>query len=42
MLYAFNATEKKIELHEKVCESKEFCNVIMPSEDTEKLEFNQY
>ena len=24
------------------CENKDFCNVIMPSEDTKILEFNQY
>ena len=26
----------------KVCENKTFCNVIMPSEDTKILEFDQY
>ena len=30
-------------MHKKVCENKDFCNVVMPSsEDTEILEFNQY
>ena len=29
-------------MHKKVCENKDFCNVIVPSEDTEILEFNQY
>ena len=33
---------RKLELHKKVCENKDFCNVIMPSEDTKILEFNQY
>ena len=28
--------------HKKVCENKDFCNVIMPSKDMEILEFNQY
>ena len=28
--------------HKKVCEKKYFCNIAMPSEDTEILEFNQY
>ena len=28
--------------HKKVCENTDFCNVVMPSEDTETLEFNQY
>ena len=30
------------ESHKKVCENKDFCNVVMPSEDTKILEFNQY
>ena len=38
----FFATEKKFESYKKVCENKEFCNVIMPSEDAEILDFNQY
>ena len=25
-----------------VCENKDFCNIILPFEDTEILEFNQY
>ena len=29
-------------MHKKVWENKRFSNVIMPSEDTKKLEFNQY
>ena len=45
-LYCLNclhyfATENKCESHKKVCENKDFCNVI-PSEDTKILEFNQY
>ena len=40
-LHSF-ATEKKIQSHKRVCENKDFCNVIMPSEDTKILEFNQY
>ena len=35
-LHSF-ATEKKLELQKKVCENKDFCNVIMPSKDTKKL-----
>ena len=35
-------TKSKLESHEKVCESKDFCNVIMPSEETKILEINQY
>ena len=38
----FFATEKKNELHKKVCENEHFCNVIMPSEDNKLLQFNQY
>ena len=30
-------TKNKLESHEKVCENKDFCNVIMPSEDTKIL-----
>ena len=36
------ATEKKRKSHKKVCENKDLCNTIMPSEDTILLEFNQY
>ena len=35
-------TENKIQLHQRVYENKDFCNFIMPSEDTKILEFNQY
>ena len=34
--------KNKLESHKKVCENEDFCNVIMPSEDTKILEFNQY
>ena len=40
-LHSF-ATGKKLEFCKKVCENKDFCNVIMPSEDTKILEFHQY
>ena len=39
-LHSFT-TEKKIQTHKKVCENKDFCNV-MPFEDTKVSEFNQY
>ena len=29
-------------MHKRVCENKDFCSVIVPSEDTKILEFNQY
>ena len=38
-LHSF-ATEK-CESHEKVCENKDFCNAVMPSEITKILTFNQ-
>ena len=28
--------------HKKVCENKDFFNIVMPSEGTKKLGFNQY
>ena len=40
-LHSF-ATKNKIESHKKVCENKDFCNIVPPSEDTKILEFNQY
>ena len=40
-LHSF-ATENKGESHKKVCENKDFYQVVIPSEDTEVLEFNQY
>ena len=39
-LYFFR-TKSKLESHKKVCENKDFCNV-MSSEDTTVLQFNQY
>ena len=40
-LHSFK-TENKLKSHKKVCESKDFCNIVMPSEDSKILEFNQY
>ena len=40
-LHSFR-TKNKLELHKQVYENKDFCNVIMPSEDTKILKFNQY
>ena len=31
-LHSFR-TENKLESHRKVCENKDFCNIVMPSED---------
>ena len=38
----FFATENKRESHKKVCEKENFCNIVMLSEGTNILEFNQY
>ena len=38
---AFRA-KTKLESHKKVCRNKDFCNIIMPSENTKISEFNQY
>ena len=40
-LHSFR-TKNKLGSHKKVCESKDFCNAVMPSEETRILEFNQY
>ena len=34
--------KNKCKSHKKVSENKDFCNIIIPSEDTKTLEFNQY
>ena len=41
-LPSFLQNKKKLESHKKVCENKDFCNIMMPSEDTKIFEFNQY
>ena len=40
-LHSFK-TKIKFESHKEVCESKDFCGVVMASKDTNILEFNQY
>ena len=40
--FHFFRKKRKLESHIRVCENKGFCNIIMPSEDTKILEFNQY
>ena len=40
-LYWFR-TKSRPESHEKVCGNKDFCNVVMLSEDTKISQFNQY
>ena len=38
-LHSFR-TENKLKSHEKICESKGFCGIVMPSEKDSILEFN--
>ena len=40
-LYSF-ATKSKREFHKNECKNKDLSSIVMPSEDTELLEFNQY
>ena len=40
-LHSFK-TKNNLKSQKKVCENKDFCNVIMPSEDTKILELNEY
>ena len=37
-----SATENKLKSHKGACENKDFCSIIMPSENTKILEFNLY
>ena len=41
LLHPFK-TKNKFESHRRVCENKDFCDAIMPFEDTKILKFNQY
>ena len=40
-LYSFR-TKSKLELFKKVSKNKSLCNILMPFEDIEILQFNQY
>ena len=40
-LHSFT-TKSNLQSHNRVCENKYFCIVIIPSEDTKMLELNQY
>ena len=40
-LHSFS-TKNKIESHKKVCENKDFCSFVKPSEDAKILQCNQY
>ena len=37
-----NRTKNKLEPHKRTCDNQSFCNIIIPSEDTKLLKFNQY
>ena len=39
-LHSFK-TKNKRKSHKKIYENKDFCNVVMPSEDSKMLKFNQ-
>ena len=41
-LSSFFSTENKRKSRKRVCENKDFCNIVMPSQGTKLLEFNQY
>ena len=41
-MLSFFWNKKKVQLHKKACENKDFRNEITPSKDTKILEFNQY
>ena len=32
----------KLQFHKRACENKDFCKIIMPSEDTKNVESSQY
>ena len=34
--------KKQLQLNKRVCENKDFCKIIMPSDSAKILEFNQY
>ena len=40
--FHFFRTKNKLESRKRICENKDFCSIIMPSEDTKILKFNQY
>ena len=40
-LYSFEKKNKR-QPHKKLCQNKDFCNVVMPSEETKIFEFNHY
>ena len=41
-LHSFARNKKNLESYKKLCENKDFCNVIVPSKVTKILGLNQY
>ena len=41
-IVSISLDQKKVESHKKLCENKDFCNIVMSSDNTKILEFNQY
>ena len=41
-MFSFLWNKNKLESHKKVCGNTDFCNVIIPSEDSKISELNQY
>ena len=39
--YVYFRTQNKLQSHKKLCEDKDFCDIIMPSKQTKTLEFDQ-
>ena len=40
--FILSQQKKQLQLNKRVCENKDFCKIIMPSDSTKILEFNQY
>ena len=41
-IFVICSEQKELKTHEKVCGNKDFCGVVMLSEDRKTLQFNQY
>ena len=41
-IFIFFRTKKQLESHKKVCENKDFGEVVMPAKDTKTIKFNQH
>ena len=40
-LFSFHRNKKHVNKYENLCKNKDFCKIVMPSEETKILEFNQ-